>query len=46
MATLEGQSHFSAAPEAFRQGLRWIWFEDSLGEPNVSVAPKNNQPSE
>ncbi len=23
--TLEGQSHFSAAPEAFRRGMRWIF---------------------
>ncbi len=23
--TLKGQNHFSAAPEAFRQGLRWIF---------------------
>jgi hypothetical protein len=27
--TLEGQSHFSAAPEAFRQGLRWIFTEEN-----------------
>ena len=25
---LEGQSHFSAAPEAFREGLKWIFLED------------------
>ena len=25
--TLEGQSHFSAAPEAFRQGMRWVFDE-------------------
>jgi predicted alpha/beta superfamily hydrolase len=26
--SLEGQSHFSAAPEAFRKGLNWIFQED------------------
>ncbi|MCI0695043.1 hypothetical protein L0337_23915 [candidate division KSB1 bacterium] len=26
--TLEGQSHFSSAPEAFRQGLDWVFAKE------------------
>ena len=28
--TLEGQTHFSAAPTAFHQGLRWIFSDESM----------------